>query len=113
MNVHAGTLASARSVDETTRINELSCVKNSTRTWMGGYRKGSSFVWLSSARVQEETVLWGSGKKDSTYTNWYSREPNNSGRDENCLELFGGVHESRYLWNDVACSNKFKAVVEF
>ena len=119
--VYAGTLASVRSDADTTRINQLSCVWDSGKTWVGGYRKGSSFVWLSSGRVQEETVIWGSGKDGNTYTHWGSGQPDNSGGKENCLDLFEGTYtvlgvsytDRRYKWNDESCAIKLKAVVEF
>ena len=81
--------------------------------WVGGYRKGSNFVWMSSDRVQEETLVWGPGTAIDTYTDWRDGEPNNFGGNQNYMKVYGGPpSERRYKWDDDFNYLKFKSVVE-
>ena len=58
-------------------------------------------VWLGLHRGTDKQFYWLDGSKP-TFTNWGSAEPNNRGRNENCVELSHRGHS----WNDVKCSHK-------
>jgi len=58
--------------------------------------------------LQEEGYwVWASEKNVAEYTNWRSGEPNNTGKDENCVSIY-----SNHLWNDYACSKLFHYICE-
>ncbi|KAK9979049.1 hypothetical protein ABG768_012496 [Culter alburnus] len=65
---------------------------SSTRSWIGAHDGIIDGQWL-----------WSDGS-EYDFTNWCSKEPNNSGGSENCLEI---NLSSNLCWNDKACSDKF------
>merc|ERR1711894_10825 len=64
--------------------------------------------WLDGKDVESENHwYWDWTGKPIIYTNWYPREPSNSGFIENCLGFYGNGQ-----WNDFRCDYKNHAVCE-
>jgi len=59
--------------------------------------------------VTEGTWFWSNGDT-STYTNWHSGEPNDSGHNEDCMQL--GRWTTDYSWNDETCTDTFRYICE-
>ncbi len=59
--------------------------------------------------VSEGTWLWPDGTTGS-YTNWHTGEPNNSGSNEDCVQL--GRFYPAYTWNDEPCTSSFYYICE-
>jgi len=72
----------------------------STEKWWIGLNDQSS----------EGTWAWDGGES-VTYTNWASGEPNDSGGDEDCVQL-NRFHPDT-TWNDEPCASSFRYVCEF
>jgi hypothetical protein len=67
----------------------------------------SSSIWFGlNDGTTEGTFTYLSGEP-VTYTNWYPGEPNDSGGNEDCAELY-----SNGQWNDDVCSNPRPFVCE-
>ena len=70
--------------------------------WLGMRRdpkKSNKFEWSDGTPVD--------------YENWYEGEPNNMGKDENCVATMGKPkygEPGRYQWNDSDCKRKYKFV---
>ncbi|XP_070551218.1 hepatic lectin-like [Ptychodera flava] len=67
--------------------------------WIGTRRAcvgGDSNIWLMIHDLTE-----------ATFTSWSPHEPNNSGGNENCVEI-----RTSNLWNDLECSDELKSVCE-
>ena len=59
-----------------------------------------SRCWIGFSDINSEgTFTWADGS-GVTYTRWNSGEPNNSGGNEDCAELY-----SHSYWNDAPCTN--------
>ncbi|MCP4806756.1 MAG: hypothetical protein GY884_15545 [Proteobacteria bacterium] len=76
-------------------------------TTVDGYSTGKWWIGLND-RTTENTWVWDSGSS-STYTNWYSGEPNDWSTGEDCTEL---NRWSGGYWNDAACSTSSYYVCE-
>ena len=83
----------------------------SENSWMDStadtYSTGKWWMGFND-RTTEGTFVWESGSS-STYTNWRSGEPNDSGGNEDCTQL------NRYTdqtWNDEPCSSSFYYICE-
>ncbi len=64
-------------------------------------------VWIGyNDNVLEGTFYWLDGKPVG-YTNWASGEPNNSGPNEDCVQLF-----SDGSWHDVDCASTAGSIIE-
>lgn len=60
---------------------------------------GAADLWIGyTDAAMEGTFVWADGG-DSTFTNWGMSQPDNSGGDENCVELLADG-----TWNDIVCS---------
>merc|ERR1712183_1035400 len=74
---------------------------------------GNEF-WTAGSRLAEEKLYWYTnvnGKLNMqpfSYTNWYSSEPNNSGRIENCIF----ITHSDGKWYDYDCQLERPVVCE-
>ncbi|KAL4240798.1 hypothetical protein ACF0H5_001586 [Mactra antiquata] len=56
-------------------------------------------LWLGGTDLSVETEwMWIHSQQPFGYTNWRPTEPNNSNKDENCLEM-----DPNGLWNDRPC----------
>ena len=67
----------------------------SSHTWIGG----------TDAAV-EGTFIWSATGKNFTYTNWANGEPNDTGNNEDCVDM-----SSSGLWNDIPCLHGEKCSV--
>ena len=66
-------------------------------------------VWIGGTDAAiDGTWKWSPSGTPLSYTNWASGEPNNYGRNEDCVHLSGTSGK----WNDVNCARKFKFVCE-
>lgn len=77
-------------------INELNRIGQSGVIWIGFNDEASegNFVWYDQAPV--------------TYTNWAPGEPNNSGGNEDCTQIYADG-----LWNDLNCNTaNAKSIIE-
>ena len=67
----------------------------SDKAWIGGFsRDGNIFFWPNSSDTK------------MNYQNWNFREPNNSGGNEYCVEIYGSKRGSGAdgKWNDNTCN---------
>jgi len=61
--------------------------------WIGGHRRFDNGGWC-----------WGDDHIPVGASQWYRREPNNKGGDENCMEM---LNRRKYMrWNDEDCTDK-------
>lgn len=70
---------------------------------------GSQSLWIGLHDMNnEDTFEWqdGSGEADNYYTNWSSGEPNDSGNNEDCIEMYFNGQ-----WNDHVCSTQSRYFV--
>ncbi|XP_030590016.1 ladderlectin-like, partial [Archocentrus centrarchus] len=75
-----GHLASVHNEDEQMLIRQLA--GTNTRTWIGG-TLGRVWMWTDGSRFE--------------YQAWYTVEPNNTGGNENCVEIInGGIYQGSY-----------------
>ncbi|CAC5387505.1 unnamed protein product [Mytilus coruscus] len=82
---HHADLVKVETVDEETFL------KTNARAF------GTHF-WLGARDdITEGSWVWSEDDSDLDYTDWYPAEPNNSGGDEDCLELSGSHN---WQWND-------------
>ncbi|XDV50455.1 hypothetical protein PO909_019511 [Leuciscus waleckii] len=62
----------------------------------------STISWVgANDAVQDGEWLWSDGTVYD-YTNWCSEEPNNSGGNEDCLEI---NWTTNHCWNDASCTS--------
>lgn len=91
-----GDLASIKSAGENDFIVNL--IKNHP----GGGRVSWNGAWIGLKRNQGGTSFsWVDGTSVS-YSNWNRGEPNNSGGNENCGNIYARGSNSGY-WNDLTC----------
>ncbi|XP_045479170.1 perlucin-like [Harmonia axyridis] len=97
---HGMNLLSIESDDENTRISDH----------LSKHAKGIDHFWTSGSDLGEEgKFVWLSTGKYLNYTNWSPPQPDNSGKIENCLELW---KIDRYIWNDIPCTNQYNFICE-
>jgi hypothetical protein len=69
-------------------------------------------IWIGGRRVGDVngTYMWVDGAVMNQYSNWATRQPDNWGNQEKCLELVPGgpVHfkDEFGKWNDVGCARR-------
>uniref|UniRef100_A0A3B4HDM3 Ladderlectin-like n=1 Tax=Pundamilia nyererei TaxID=303518 RepID=A0A3B4HDM3_9CICH len=92
-----GNLASFHSTAEYTFIRELICTAAGSypRAWVGGNDREN---------VSETVWKWSDGSQFD-FTNWRSGQPNNSGGDQDCMEINFGDYV-----NDVGCRGNSSSV---
>lgn len=91
-----GYLAVITSAGEQAFVEKLVAKGTKNQYWLGGYRSGSGFAWVSGEAF--------------SYTNWDKGEPNNFRNAENYLEIFRlknpAVSSSQaFRWNDISENN--------
>ena len=67
---------------------------------------GINAMWIgANDKHREGTMVWVSDKTyvSRGFSNWYPGEPNNSGRSEDCVQLW---YDHGYKWNDASCSRQ-------
>eukprot|EP00794_Sanderia_malayensis_P003261 gene3261-3742_t len=67
--------------------------------------KGSTALFIGFNDLQQERRFRWSDQSVVTYTNWYSRQPDNSRYQEDCTE-FWPQSSHRGKWNDIRCSER-------
>ena len=77
--------------------------------------KNLQAIWIGLLRTGDgkKAFIWESGEP-LIYTGWAPGEPNNSGNQENCCEIWGPAISNPTLaggWNDDACSSLRGAVI--
>ena len=61
-------------------------------------------VWLGFVRKADNKFYWIDGTPLAKgYTAWASRQPDNSGGNEKCGNMFGSAHSNGGKWNDLTC----------
>ena len=66
-------------------------------------------AWIGLTRIPNtETFQWEDNTKLEKFKFWNTLEPNNSGNEENCVELFTNSGK----WNDITCSLKRPYICE-
>ncbi|XP_063397229.1 low affinity immunoglobulin epsilon Fc receptor-like [Mytilus trossulus] len=79
---------------EVETVHEETFLKTTARAF------GTHF-WLGARDdITEGSWVWSADDSDLDYNDWYPNEPNNSGGNEDCLELSG---EHSWQWNDGPC----------
>ncbi|XP_045182682.2 lectin-like [Mercenaria mercenaria] len=93
--LHGGVLVSITSQEEQDFLNDFLLSNDNVppRSWIGGYKNESVFVWLDGSSVE--------------YGNWKSGEPNGDGH---CIEMW---HFANNIWNDAGCNYQFASICEF
>ena len=86
-------LASVQSASENARLVTAAA---GNRVWIGGTDAASEGTWK-----------WSSTGTPLSYTNWNSKEPNDWGGNEDCVEV-----NSSGKWNDCNCAKRFKFVCD-
>eukprot|EP01084_Bolivina_argentea_P079816 144691_1 len=77
-------------IDSTMNTEVKNVLTGSDRYWIGFYDAYSNQNW--------EWI----GYTETTYTNWYSNEPNNDG---DCGQIYGSSSSRYGYWHDTMCSN--------
>ncbi|KAL3841961.1 hypothetical protein ACJMK2_020037 [Sinanodonta woodiana] len=73
------------------------------------FSEGQTWIGATDILVEGDWV-WADSQtslSSRAYTNWLAGEPNNLGRNENCLSLFNSG-----LWNDEDCDTHFHYICE-
>lgn len=69
----------------------------------------SNIIWIGYNDEAVEGVFEWYDQSPVTYTNWAAGEPNNSGGNEDCTQIYPSG-----LWNDLPCnSNNAQSIIEF
>ena len=95
-----GDLAVPKSTENNRHIYEALKQRKVNRAWIGVYRgAGNKFYTVRDVEI--------------SYTNWSNGEPNNSGGEEDCAEIWYEKGVSNFDvedggWNDLPCSNYFR-----
>nr|CAH7736288.1 unnamed protein product [Callosobruchus chinensis] len=61
--------------------------------------------WTSGKKVGSNNWRWESTGRPVHYTNWAKGEPNNSGGQENCIEVRFNSTAKTLEWNDDKCDS--------
>ena len=97
-----GDLAVPENSDINEKIYQVLKSRNIGTVWIGVHRDDNDkFITVSGAGV--------------SYTNWYPREPNNGGGNEDCVELMNIVYWTKNgagRWNDARCTLSRSKVCE-
>lgn len=92
---NGGTLVSIQCEQQNSLVNNL---------------RGGSRVWIGfNDRDTEDTFKWTDGE-DEGFRKWYGNEPNDSGENEDCTEMWNSG--SGGTWNDRNCDTNLKAVYQ-
>ncbi|CAC5386976.1 unnamed protein product [Mytilus coruscus] len=74
------------------------------------FNKNTGHVWIGAHdSVIESRFIWESDNTNLTYTDWNPGEPNNAGRQEDCVHM---NNKAAYKWNDIQCSHVFSYICE-
>ncbi|CAC5386980.1 COLEC12 [Mytilus coruscus] len=89
-------------------------IDNTIESWfLKNFRtveKNTGHVWIGAHdSVQESRFIWESDNTVLTYTDWNPGEPNNAGRQEDCVHM---NNNNGYKWNDIKCSHVFSYICE-
>jgi hypothetical protein len=97
-------------VNQCTQLGaNMLCIDSAaTNSFIAGRNVGNTWIGYNDINV-ENSFVWYGGTCRSTYTNWRSGEPSNSGStgNEDCVTMEGAV------WNDAACSESWACACEY
>ncbi|KAK7473842.1 hypothetical protein BaRGS_00034893 [Batillaria attramentaria] len=88
------TLAEVENSAENDFLKEVARSRGYQGLWLGGtdiFNEGH-FVWAGSRRLIRHVA---------EFTDWYSGQPDDAGRNEDCLHMLDSIG---YKWNDVPCT---------
>nr|UMW88256.1 C-type lectin [Vipera transcaucasiana] len=86
-------LASLHSSDDSTDVAE----------YISDYLKSGSNVWIGLNDPKKQRIWQWTDRSRTSYLTWNPGEPNNSGNNEYCVELW---NRSGYMkWNDENCAS--------
>ncbi|XP_069468592.1 C-type lectin mannose-binding isoform-like [Ambystoma mexicanum] len=93
--IRGGRLASVHSSRDNARVSLL-LRGRAPRAWLGGLHlhQGKIFIWSDGSTYN--------------FQNWAPGEPNNSGGQEFCIEMYANGQ-----WNDLACQHKQSFICEY
>ena len=75
--------------------------------------KGISKFWMGIHDISNEgQFTYDSDGKDVVWTNWYSGEPNDFGKGEDCVRSGHGHRGKQKKWNDSPCNDKYSFICE-
>ncbi|RVE60774.1 hypothetical protein OJAV_G00184850 [Oryzias javanicus] len=83
-------LASVHSIEEYHEIQSLTAASEYKETWIGGYDCQENGVWF-----------WSDGSPFH-FTNWCPGQPDNLGRNQNCLQM---NFSPAKCWDDATCTD--------
>ena len=103
--------SAAQNFAENLGANLISIQNGSENTCIANALASNGFggvIWIGfNDEAQEGNFVWYDGRP-VTYTNWASGEPNNSGGNEDCVQIFPDG-----MWNDLNCNGyNSKSVIE-
>ena len=81
-----------------------------TAAWFAE-RSGGYNLWAGATDQELEGAWLDRNGRTPTYFNWYPNQPDNSGGDENCLELLVAA-DADLRFNDVTCTQQNNFVCE-
>jgi len=67
------------------------------------------YYWIGGAALEVKLKYRWIDGTPLTYTNWYPGEPNDAGKNEDCMELMSESYN--YQWNDGVCTNLGKGFI--
>ncbi|XP_076828391.1 macrophage mannose receptor 1-like isoform X2 [Brachyhypopomus gauderio] len=74
-------------------------------TLLSNQQKVIYWIGLTRNVDQNNNTIWvWSDRSNSTYKDWGTGQPDNQGRQENCVELYGS---QSYKWNDDSCNMNY------
>ena len=78
--------------------------------WMYGVFRGDVKYWLGVTRQSNGDFGYATTGKALAFSDWNSGEPNNSGNNENCVDV--NQDDGSGKWNDWGCDNKARFVCQ-
>ena len=91
---------------------QLATVRSAEENELLVHEAAGQTVWIGGTdSAIDDTWLWPNGQV-LKYYNWAPGEPNNSGGDEHCLQVYEGQSNNGGQWNDNQCSRQIYYVCQ-